>query len=111
MAFAYAAGRALAPESSVIPVERIAGPILLISAKEDAIWPSSEAGARIIARLDAHAFRYPHRQLVYEYGSHLMYPLKERIGKAFLMERAHPAECFQAKQDSFRQTLCFLKAW
>jgi len=108
MSFAYAAARLRAPKDSVIPAERITGPILLISAKEDSMWPSAEAGERIIARLDAHDFPYPHKHLIYEFGSHVMLPIPVKF---FRMERKHPSECLRDKRDSFRQTIRFLQEW
>lgn len=112
MAFAYKDARPKAPDDSIIKVEHISGPILLLSAKEDSIWPSAQASERIIKRLDAHNFAYPHIHLCYEFGSHLLYPsLQGKAGKLFRMERKHPQECSQAKEDSFIRTLQFLQAW
>ena len=108
MNFAYSTARPSAPENSIIPVERIGGPVLLISAKYDSIWPGAEAGERVIARLDACGFAYAHKHLCYEFGSHLMYPIKSRL---FRIERKHPQESFRDKQDSFCQTMEFLKNW
>jgi dienelactone hydrolase len=38
----------------VIPVERIKGPVFLVSAVEDQLWPSSTYASAIVARLKAH---------------------------------------------------------
>jgi len=108
MSFAYATARPHAPEDSVIPVECITGPVLLISAKEDSMWPSAEAGERIVARLDAHDFSFAHKHLIYEFGSHMMIPMPVKL---FRMERKHPSECLRDKRDSFRQTIRFLQEW
>lgn len=53
-----------------IPVERIHGPVLLLSARGDALWPSTEMSNRVMARLDAHHFRYPHRHIAYPDAGH-----------------------------------------
>lgn len=67
---------ALASEERVaaaeIPVERIRGPVLLISAEDDAIWPSTELAARAVARLRAHAHPHAVEHLAYEDAGHLI---------------------------------------
>lgn len=42
-----------------IPVEKIAGPVLLISGTDDGFWPSSEYSARIAAQLQAANHPWP----------------------------------------------------
>lgn len=42
-----------------IPVERINGPLLLISATDDGFWPSTDYCARIKAELEASGHRWP----------------------------------------------------
>jgi dienelactone hydrolase len=53
-----------APPESQIPVENITGPILLISGREDALWPSSRMADHIAARLKSlrHAIPVHNRQ-------------------------------------------------
>lgn len=51
-----------------IPVERINGPILLVSARNDEIWPSTRMSNDIVAHLKAHKFRYPVRHDSYPTG-------------------------------------------
>lgn len=64
--------RALSNEDAVaaasIAVERIHGPILLISAKDDEMWPASRMSERMIARLQRNDFGYPRRHLAVEGG-------------------------------------------
>lgn len=55
-----------AEERAAIPVERINGPVLLISGREDAMWPSTLMAERVVERLAAHD--HPHR------FEHLAYP-------------------------------------
>ncbi|MFC6951309.1 acyl-CoA thioesterase/bile acid-CoA:amino acid N-acyltransferase family protein [Halorubellus litoreus] len=43
-----------------IPVERVAGPVLLVSGTDDALWPSSRFCDELDARLDAHDHAYAH---------------------------------------------------
>lgn len=55
---------------AVIPVERINGPVLLVSAGDDRMWPSKAMSDAVIARLDASHFRFPHVNLGYADAGH-----------------------------------------
>jgi dienelactone hydrolase len=55
-----------------IPVERINGPVLLISGKEDAMWPSERLAEIARRRLEAHHFPHPYRHLAYAGAGHLI---------------------------------------
>lgn len=55
---------------AAIPVERINGDILLISAGLDGLWPSTEMSNRIEARLAAHHFRHRVVHLDYPQAGH-----------------------------------------
>ena len=57
---------------AAIPVERIQGAVLLVSAKDDGLWPSSYMSEQIMARLRAHNFRYPYKHLAYEGAGHFI---------------------------------------
>jgi dienelactone hydrolase len=59
-----------AHEDAAIPVERIAGPVLLLSGKGDSLWPSSQMADQVIARLDAKGFRHAHRHIAYPDAGH-----------------------------------------
>ncbi|MCL0029938.1 dienelactone hydrolase family protein [Dehalococcoidia bacterium] len=60
-----------AVERAIIPVERINGPILLISGKEDRVSPSTMACNRIVERLSQHNFPFPFEHLSYEDAGHI----------------------------------------
>jgi len=45
-------------EETIIPVEKIQGPILLVSGSEDSFWPSSKMGDLIVRRLEE--LEFPH---------------------------------------------------
>jgi len=66
----YEGGLAKAPPESVIPVERIAGPVLLVSGRDDRLWPSTPMADQVMARLDATKFRYAHVHLAYDGAGH-----------------------------------------
>jgi dienelactone hydrolase len=59
-------------EEAVIPVERISGPILLISGEDDQLWPSAELSEIAVDRLRQfnHPFEYEH--LVYDDAGHFI---------------------------------------
>ncbi len=57
-----------------IPVERIRGPLLLISAKDDHLWPSTELTEIAVARLRAHEHAFPVEHLAYDAAGHLIMP-------------------------------------
>ena len=59
------------PEA-VIPVEQIAGPVLLLSGKDDQIWPSAFMSDMIEERLRAHDFPYAVENIQYEDAGHLI---------------------------------------
>lgn len=58
-----------APEAA-IPVEKIKGPILLISGKSDQLWPSNPMSEAVMARLDAKHFAFARQHLAYENAGH-----------------------------------------
>jgi dienelactone hydrolase len=61
-----------AAERAAIPVERINGPILLLSGTDDAIWPSSMMCERVVERLKQHDFRLSFQHLRYDGAGHLL---------------------------------------
>ena len=55
-----------------IPVERIGGPLLMFSGKDDQIWPSDVFAARVVERLKEHKFKHPVEHYSYENAGHLI---------------------------------------
>ena len=98
-----------APSDTIIPVEKIQGPILLAAAEYDSLWPSAEACAEITARLDAHGFAYPHKQLIYRYASHLLLPFETTYARYFRVGRQFPEEGKASMQKLRREVLEFIK--
>jgi len=60
------------PEDAVIPVERINGPVLLVSGRDDLMWPSARMGDAILRRLQERRHPFPSRHLVYPGAGHLL---------------------------------------
>lgn len=61
-------------DAAAIPVERINGPILLVSGRDDALWPSAAFAELIVERLRRHAFAHPCAHLSYEGAGHAIGP-------------------------------------
>lgn len=57
-------------ERATIPVEQIQGPILLISGRDDQMWPSNLSCDLLTQRLAAHAFPHPYQHLSYPDAGH-----------------------------------------
>ncbi|MFN3668788.1 MAG: acyl-CoA thioester hydrolase/BAAT C-terminal domain-containing protein [Brevundimonas sp.] len=66
----YEVSLASAPSEAEIPVERIAGPVLLVSGQADGLWPSTEMANRIEGRLRANGFRHAVTHLAYPDAGH-----------------------------------------
>jgi dienelactone hydrolase len=57
-----------AVEAALIPVEKIRGPLLLVSATRDEMWPSKEMSDLVMAKLKQDSFQYPYEHIVIEGG-------------------------------------------
>lgn len=75
--YTYSLKDRVAVEQATIPVERINGPILLISASDDQLWPSSALAEMIMERLRRKRHAFPDQHVTYKRAGHL-------IGKAYL---------------------------
>ncbi|MBR4782010.1 MAG: hypothetical protein IK014_11755 [Lachnospiraceae bacterium] len=81
------------PET-IIPVEKIKAPILLLSSKHDEVWPSYEASLYIEKRLQEQGFVYPVKHIAYEHMSHaMMTRIPWWIKLVFKTERQYPKKC------------------
>jgi len=83
----------------LIPITEIKAPVLLLSSKNDTVWPSYESAAHMERVLGEAAFPFPHRHAAFEYMSHMMVtrpPFLYRF--LFKTERRHPKECAADRQ-------------
>lgn len=106
-------------EESRIKVENMNADVLLLSVKDDDCWPSDEAVPRIVKKLQS--VGYPHRvdYHIYEKGSHALVDglsgkhssLKIMMRLMLHAEKKYPKECDEARQDSLKRILEFLKKW
>lgn len=109
-------GEALA--AAEIPVERIRGPVLLISARADAIWPSTDLAEIAVARLRARGHRHPVEHLAYDDAGHLILPpyrattipaMPHPVLRMTLAFGGTPAGTAHAMADSWPRVLAFLE--
>ena len=99
------------PEA-VIAVEKITGPILLISSKMDNMWSSEPAAKQIMKRLQEHDFPYSYQHLSYDYGGHMFVPMELPQIKFFKGDRGKNKEGgHNARMDSLEKTLEFVSRW
>ena len=69
--------------AAAIPVERIHGPIMLISSGDDHLWPAEEMSEAIVARLKQHSFAHRVEHLHYPNAGHMLrYPYLPTTARA-----------------------------
>jgi dienelactone hydrolase len=112
--YAYRLRQREAVRRAAIPVERINGPVLLISAGDDQLWNSSVLARMIVNRLKTRRHPFPDQHLTYESAGHL-------IGKAYLPAGSTlvaggrletggtPEGNARAQDDSWRRVIKFLE--
>ena len=97
------------PET-LIPIERIQGPVLLLSSMHDEVWPSFESASFMENRLAENGFPFPHKHVAYEHISHAMLTELPWIYKlAFKSERSHPKECEEDRKALRKELLDWVK--
>jgi dienelactone hydrolase len=103
--------------AATIPVERIAGPILLISGRDDALWPSAVFSDLIVARLAQSGFAHPYHHLSYDGAGHAIGPRYapttitrsyHSVRKIFINLGGTPEANAIARDDSWPRVLAFL---
>lgn len=114
----YAAGLKdkKAVEKAAIPVERIAGPILLITGSDDQIWPSPLMTRQIMQRLKSHHHAYADASLYYKGAGHMILPPYQPTNAnaiAFpgggILFGGKPIAYAYANRDAWSKTLAFLQ--
>jgi len=101
-----------AVEKATIPVEKIRAAVLLISGKDDRVWPSAPMAESIVARLREHRHPFAYRHLSYDNAGHSFgLPNQPRTNAAtgtFKMGGT-PAGNAAAAVSSWKATLEFLE--
>lgn len=108
----YEGGVAAAPAQAHIPVERINGPVMLISSRDDALWPATPMAERIRARLAAHGFAHRVEVLTYDAAGHAVFggPLANAPSAQTLAFLGGTPEGLQAaRADGWPRVVTFLK--
>lgn len=100
---------------AVIPVEKIRGPVMLISGKQDALWPSAIMGEQIMARLAQAKVSYACYHLSYENAGHASFGKPAAPGVvpplAVIAASGGTAEGNQAARlDSWPKMMAFLQS-
>lgn len=103
---------------STIPVERINGPVLLISGRDDAMWPSTAMSEIAMQRLAKHRHPYSFVHLAYPDAGHAIMPpfiptttrssFHEILKAEFLFGGSASGDA-HACMDSWPRLLAFLK--
>ena len=106
-------------EQASIPVERICGPILLISGGDDHLWPAAEMSEAILARLKKNGFAHSVEHLHYARAGHMLrYPYlpttSRESGNAYLRGARFsfggtPRADAEAQTDAWRRAIAFFK--
>jgi dienelactone hydrolase/uncharacterized protein (DUF2141 family) len=86
--FDHVLGQADTRLDTNIPVEKINGPVLLVSGKADALWPSFDMGERVVKRLEAKGFKHKVQHLSYETAGHMVFMGDPSSANAASMARA-----------------------
>jgi len=60
-------------EKATIPVEKIKGPILLVSGTDDQMWPSTQFSNMVMKRLEMYNHPHERKHLSYEGAGHLVF--------------------------------------
>jgi dienelactone hydrolase len=104
-----------AVEKATIPVEKIQGPVLVISGTDDQVWPSTILSDMVIARLAQHRHPYPYKHLRYEVAGHTIgIPYQPttitetNFGQFKMALGGTPQANAFARHDSWPQVLSFL---
>jgi len=71
---------------AIIPIQDISGPILLLSAKNDGLWPSKYMSDKIVSRLVENNFKYYYEHFSFDGGHH---DTKKHFDKVFEFLDSH----------------------
>lgn len=97
------------PET-LIPIDKIQAPILMLSSKHDEVWPSFESATYMEKKLTNIRFPYSHKHVAYENMSHALLTKLPLIYKyAFKSERQHPKECAKDREELKKELLNWVK--
>ena len=100
--------------SATIAVEKINGPVLVISGRDDQLWPSSVMAEMVISRLKQNRHPYKFTHLAYDQAGHAIgttySPTTDSTGNSRMNFGGQPAGNARAQADSWPRVLEFLKS-
>ena len=103
----------LPQEKALIPVEKLNGPLLLVSGGNDLLWPSTYMAEEIVDRLTAKGHPHPVTHLSYSGAGHAIgRPFRPTTGLSATPNFAlggSPAAYADAERDSWPRVLRFLR--
>jgi pimeloyl-ACP methyl ester carboxylesterase len=95
-------------DAASIPVERIHGPVMLVSGTDDGLWPSTHMGEMLIERLKAHEHPFSYEHLQYEGAGHMItlpgYEPESSWTRRYELGGSREADAF-ANADSWSKSL------
>lgn len=97
-------------EKASIAVEKINGPILLLSSKSDATWPSLLHCEKIVERLCKKNFPFEVKHFTYEKSGHMLTMPYQSISSLTKCD-GNLEEWRKACENSWKQTIDFLNNW
>jgi len=97
----------------MINIDNIKAPILMLSSKNDTVWPSYDSAIYMENRFEEIGFRYPHKHVAYENMSHALVTDLPLIYKlAFKSERNNPKGCKKDRESMKNEILEWVeKKW
>ena len=95
---------------AVITVDKINGPILMLSSNADAIWPSKIYSETIMEMLEKANFKYEYKHCTYEKSGHLL-TLPYQAIPSLRGFGGETVSCAKASVNSWNETINFLKKW
>ncbi len=96
---------------SIIAVENINGPVLLVSAEKDSMWLSKFSCDKVIERLGSNNFIHQYKHLNYQYASHILLPFSTIFDCFFKVERQYRNECQKSRIDLSKNIQEWLYVW
>ncbi len=110
LALALFATKGTQPYLDKVPIEKIKAPILILSSKNDSVWPSYKSGIYIENRLKEAGFQYEYKHVAYENMSHALITKLPFIYKmAFKAERANAKACKIDRENMKKELLDWVK--
>ena len=111
-------GQWLNPEAR-IKVENMRADVLFLAVRDDDCWPSDKAVPRMEEVLKKAGYPYRVESHIYEKASHALTDgldsmsgfAKFALRRMMPAEKKYPAECDEARRDSFKRILAFLEDW